>query len=483
MKNYFKQLFVLLVSLLAFSFQSSGLDFPNTPAGKRAKEIFNLFNNKSDLTPKEHMKQNCTEEFKNAIPEDQWGAPIVQIRNMTRDVDLAAVEKDEKYEIIFIIQSKTNTMRFKIDVKVEEKESNKISFMRFMPANQQGNNIQQQQGQQKVDVSQEKIQQVKDFLYQQAEMGRFSGAALVAKDGKSLLVESAGLANKRFNVSNRPDTKFNLGSLNKSFTSVAILQLVEAGKIGIDDPIGKYLDIFPKEIADKVTIRQLLNMSSGWGDYWQNEYFLAHKDMLRNVSDYIKFIKDMPLQFEPGTNTIHSNTGFEVAGAIIEKVSGMDYFEYIRQKIYKPSDMINSETFDRDSPVNNLATGYTNNHNCDSLKTGFQWENTYILSPKGTPAGGGYSTVQDMLKYDMAIRSNKLIGKKYVDFMSNGYRGNIGDPFVHQRIAKGAGGAPGVSTFFSRDWNSGFTVVVLTNVDNPVGIEIGNQILKILGLE
>jgi CubicO group peptidase (beta-lactamase class C family) len=249
----------------------------------------------------------------------------------------------------------------------------------------------------------ETIQQVKTYLQKQAAEGRFSGTALVAKEGKAILVESAGMASKRYQAPNRSDTKYNLGSLNKSFTSVAVLQLIEAGKIGIDDPIGRYLDFFPKEISEKVTIRQLLNMSNGWGDFWQNRYFLEHKDNLRLVADYMDFIKDIPLDFEPGTKTQHSNTGFEVAGAIIEKVSGMDYFDYIRKYIYKPAEMVNSDSYDRDSPVENLATGYTNNHPLDTLRKGWQWENTYILTPRGTPAGGGYSTVEDMLKYDNAF--------------------------------------------------------------------------------
>ncbi|MFH0762200.1 MAG: serine hydrolase domain-containing protein [Bacteroidota bacterium] len=329
----------------------------------------------------------------------------------------------------------------------------------------------------------EGIQQVKDYLAKQTQEGRFSGTILVARDGKPLLFESAGLANKRFNAPNKLDTKFNLGSLNKSFTAVAILQLVAAGKIGIDDPIGKYLDMFPKAVADKVTVRQLLNMSNGWGDYWQNAYYLAHINEMRSVSDHIEFIKDMPLDFEPGSKTQHSNTGFEVAGAIIEKVTGMDYFDYIREKIYKPAGMTNTDTYNRDAPVENMATGYTNMHPLDNNQTGWQWENTYILAPRGTPAGGGYSTAEDMLKYDNAIRAATLIGKKYVDFMSNGYRGNIGDPFVPSRVSRGAGGAPGISSFFGRDWKNGYTIIVLFNVDNPVGIEIGDEIIKILKLE
>ncbi len=324
---------------------------------------------------------------------------------------------------------------------------------------------------------------IKAYLEEQARAGKFSGTALVAKDGKPLLLESAGLASKRFRAPNTAGTKFNLGSLNKLFTAVAVLQLVEAGLVGVDDPIGKHLDLFPKDVGEKVKVRHLLDMSSGWGDYWRHPYYLQHKDELRTVADYMAFIKDIPLDFEPGTKTQHSNIGFEVAGALVEKLSGMDYFDYIREKIYRPAGMSDTDTYDRDSAVENLAVGYTNFHPLAGGTEDFRWENTYILSPRGTPAGGGYSTAGDLLKFDQALRSGKLIGPAARDFMLNRFQGNIGDPFVARGVIRSAGGANGVSTFLGRDFRDGTTIIVLTNLDNPAAIDIGNEIVKLLGLQ
>ena len=477
---------LLLILFMGANTSCHAQAFPSTPAGNRAAEIFGLFNNASTISPKEYGRQNFSNSFKSAIPEDSWGGGIIQIRNMTGKVELESFEEDGKYNITFIIKSISNGRRFSINITTEEKEPFLISLLGLFPAGQVRSEVQNQDKQsvkKDLEVSSEKLSEVVEYLRDQAGKGLFSGAVMVAKDGKPLVSEVAGYANKGLRVPNKIDTKFNLGSLNKIFTSVAILQLVEAGKIGIDDPIGKYLDMFPKEIAENVTIRQLLNMSNGWGDYWQNEYYLANKDMLRTLPDYIEFIKDIPLQFEPGSNTIHSNTGFEVAGAVIEKVSGMDYFTYVREKIYMPAGMINSDSYDRDSSVENLATGYTNFHPLDVKREGWQWANTYILSPRGTPAGGGYSTVGDMLIFDNALRSNKLAGKKYVDFMNNRYEGEIGTKFVPVRVLRGAGGGRGISAFYGRDIINGYTILVLTNLDNPVGIEIGNQIIQIMGLE
>jgi CubicO group peptidase (beta-lactamase class C family) len=144
--------------------------------------------------------------------------------------------------------------------------------------------------------------------------------------------------------------------------------------------------------------------------------------------------------------------------------------------------MNNTDSYDRDSAAEDLAVGYTNMHTLAGSSTEFRWENTYLLAPRGTPAGGGYSTVGDLLKYDQALRGGQILGRAAYDFICNGFKGKIGDPFTPQRVLRGAGGANGVSTFWARDLRTGYTIIVLTNLDNPLAIEIGNEIVKMLGL-
>jgi CubicO group peptidase (beta-lactamase class C family) len=465
--------------------QTGTVEFPKTPAGDRARSLFDLFNGKITVEPKEFVRENCSDGFKSRVPENSWGGAIQQIKAMAAPYDLGSIDRSDENEIAFTLRSRSKGMAFAIEVAVEPQPPHLISGMMFRPAGPGAGAPAAAQAAPKPQgpPAAPDTARIKSYLDEQARAGRFSGTALVAEDGKPLFLESAGLASKRFRAPNKADTKFNLGSLNKSFTAVAVLQLVEAGLVGIDDPIGKYLDLFPKDVGEKVKVRHLLDMSSGWGDYWGHPYFLQHKDELRTVADHMAFIKDMPLDFEPGTKSQHSNTGFEVAGAIIEKVSGVDYFAYVREKIFRPAGMTDTDSYDRDGPVEDLAVGYTNMHPLAGSTTDFRWENTYILSPRGTPAGGGYSTAGDMLKYDAALRSGKLLGKAHVDFLNNGFHGKIGDPFTPRRVLRSAGGANGVSTFFGRDLGNGYTIIVLTNVDNPVAIEIGNEIIKLLGLE
>jgi len=325
------------------------------------------------------------------------------------------------------------------------------------------------------------LEALHQFLLQKAEANQFSGVVMIAREGKQVFKEAYGFASKRFDVPNKIDTKFNLGSINKVFTAIAILQLAEKGKLALDDPIGKYLDVFPDDIAQKVTIQHLLAMSSGWGDYWENEDFKARQFRLRTVSDYLEFVKDIPLDFEPGTDTKHSNTGFEIAGAVIEKVTGEDYYGYIRTHIYEPLGMSDTDSFHKDSPVKNLAMGYTDYPREGKTGKGYEWSNTYIFPPRGTPAGGGYSTVEDMLKLAQALRNNKILTPDYTAVIWNGMRGYPGDPInpsILQGMWTAEGGAQGISTILGINFKHNLTFIVLSNYDFPVATDVLKEIIR-----
>jgi CubicO group peptidase (beta-lactamase class C family) len=221
-------------------------------------------------------------------------------------------------------------------------------------------------------------------------------------------------------------------------------------------------------------------MRSGWGDYWDNETYLARRNELRTVDDYIAFLKDVPLGFEPGTQTAHSNTSFEILGAVVEKVSGLDYFEYIRRHVYRPAGMTDSDSYHRDGSATNLATGYTNLNPADPEKTGYRWSNTYMLPPRGTPAGGGYATAADLVRFRQALCTHKLLNREYTDLLLRRFEGAPGDPLPPGRALALAGGAPGLNAFLGIDLADRWTVVVLSNYDMPVAMEVGESILRMV---
>jgi D-alanyl-D-alanine carboxypeptidase len=281
----------------------------------------------------------------------------------------------------------------------------------------------------------------------------FSGVLLLAKDGKPFFEKAYGYADRDRKIPNRIDTRFNVGSINKTFTTIAIHQLAAAGKLSLDDTIGKYLPDYPnKEAARKVTIQQLLGMTSGIGDFFGDRYQATPKEKIRTIRDYLPLFADKPLEFEPGTKERYSNGGFIVLGAIIERVSGTDYYSYVREHIFKPAGMLETESYEKDKEVPNRALGYT--RGADGA-----WQSNYgTLPAKGSSAGGGYSTAEDLLKYTVALKNGIL---------------------YHPRAGGGlgiAGGAPGLNA--ALDWNprSGYVIIVLENFDPPAAVRVARQI-------
>lgn len=304
------------------------------------------------------------------------------------------------------------------------------------------------------------------ILEEQVEKDKFSGTVLVAKEDKVIFERAYGFACKRFNVPNRIDTKFNIGSLNKLVTKVAILQLVQKGKLDLDDLVGKHLPDFREDIASKVKIRHLISFTSGMGDYFGDK-FDAALGKLRKVSDFVPFFIEDPLVSEPGEKWNYSNAGYVVLGLIIEVVSGMDYYDYVKENIYKPAGMKESHHYEVDSVTQNLATGYTRHMPDCSINPTNRRSNIFVIGSRGSPAGGGYSTVRDWALFDKAVAQEILLNSEYSKMV---YMPLDADPNKQPGSIFMAGGAPGLTALYIKFFKLGYTFIVMSNYD-PEDIE------------
>ena len=192
------------------------------------------------------------------------------------------------------------------------------------------------------------------------EADAFSGTVLIAKGGRAIYERAVGLASKRFGAANDMDTKFNLGSMNKMFTAVAIAQLVEDGRLSLDDPLSSYVDEswLAPDVAGKIRIRHMLNHTSGPGSYFNDVFWESSRARFRALDDYKPLIVDETLAFEPGAGWQYSNTAFFLLGVVIEKVTGESYFDHVKQAVFVPAGMTNTDCYEMDRPVPNLAIGY-----------------------------------------------------------------------------------------------------------------------------
>jgi CubicO group peptidase (beta-lactamase class C family) len=233
----------------------------------------------------------------------------------------------------------------------------------------------------------------------------FSGAFLVARYGRVLAEKACGDADKRSRTPNRVTTRFNLGSMSKMFTAVAIAQLMDQGRIRPTDHLGDYVDEswLPKAISARITIDQLLAMTSGLGSYFDDGP-VGRFQMNRTLDAYKPVMRAEGLRASPGEKFIYSDTGYFLLGLVIQKASGEDYYDYLRRHIFLPAGMASTDSYELDQPREDLALGYA------YVGGAFPWrENRSFVGLKGAPDGGGYSTVGDLLRFAEALKAGKLV--------------------------------------------------------------------------
>jgi D-alanyl-D-alanine carboxypeptidase len=311
-----------------------------------------------------------------------------------------------------------------------------------------------------------------DHAAERARADEFAGAVLVARHGKVLLNDAWGRADRKAGTANTPATRFRIGSMNKMFTAVATLQLVEAHKLALDDPIGQHLPGYSnKEVAAKVTVRHLLTHSGGTGDIFGPE-FDQHRLQLREHRDYLKLYGWRGLSFEPGSRFEYSNYGFVLLGALIEHVSGMSYYDYVDDHVFRRAGMRSTGSLPEAVDVPNRAVGYMR------TSPGGSWEpNTDTLPWRGTSAGGGYSTVGDLLRFAQALESGTLISKATLAQATRPRQQQYGYGFGMQGQGRlgsygHGGGAPGMNGELRILPELGYIVVSLSNLDPPAASEL-----------
>lgn len=297
-----------------------------------------------------------------------------------------------------------------------------------------------------------------------AKKNDFSGSVLAARGGKILLEKGYGKANIELDVPNAANTKFRLGSITKQFTATSILQLAAQGKLNVDDPVSKYVENSPAAWKE-ITIHNLLTHTSGIPNFTNFPDY--QKTMREPVTpeELVARFKDRPLDFPPGSKFSYSNSGYEVLGLILEKVSGEKYEDYVKKHIFDPLDMQDSG-YDHDSTIlKHRAAGY------ERSKDGKLHNAAYIDMSIPYSAGSLYSTVEDLYRWDRALYTDKVLAgawreKMFTPFLNGyAYGWTVKGSGADKTIAH-SGGVNGFSTFIARYPNQDACIIVLTNLTN-----------------
>jgi CubicO group peptidase (beta-lactamase class C family) len=285
------------------------------------------------------------------------------------------------------------------------------------------------------------------------------------------------------------ETRFHIGSMDKMFTAVAIAQLVEAGKLSWDSTLAQLVPEYPDhEAAKKITVWQLLHHTAGLGDFFVPEFF-QNREKFVNPSDYLGLIARQPKAGEPGGDLNYSNAGYILLGRIVENVSHENYFDYIQRHVFAPAGMTASGFDTQEDVMPKLATGYFHDGPFSTV-----WKANWMTLPfKGSPAGGGYSTNADLLRFAKALKDAKLVKRETLNKMFDGevpagpgaYAAGFGDRPSHGRHIRGhAGGAPGMNANLAIVWETNAAVAITSNEgESATAMELSENIADLLAAE
>ncbi|TDC71248.1 serine hydrolase domain-containing protein [Streptomyces hainanensis] len=331
------------------------------------------------------------------------------------------------------------------------------------------------------------------FVAEEAAQGRFSGSVLLTHRGRQVLARSHGMADRERSLPNGPDTLYSLASVTKLFTAVAVAQLAQRGEVGYQATVGTYLDGFPAEVADRVTVHHLLTHTSGLGDTFRMPGFAEESATWDSVEEVMagfgRYVRTDRPAFAPGAGFAYSNTGFHVLGEIVAAVAGRPYHDHVREHVFRAAGMTGSDFYTRTQWRDDRRIA----HPYAVTETGGRED---VLEQRlfvGTPAGDAFANCAGLDRFARALTGGELLDPTFVGITLGGKvppagpQRPPGDGDRPRRTMFQAygpmatleagqwtighnGGSRGIATsvevFPDTDW----VAVVLANYDTPQGV-------------
>jgi len=303
--------------------------------------------------------------------------------------------------------------------------------------------------------------QLRQYMEAQEDVNGFSGAVLVLKNGQMLLRTGVGACDREAGTPCKPQTRFRVGSITKTFTATAILMLAERRKLSLQDAVSKHLPYAPEAWKD-VTLHHLLSHTSGIPSYTEPKP--AEACSRHTAEELIALFRDKPLDFAPGSQWAYSNSGYVLLGEIVSRAAGMPYEAYLRQAIFAPLGMNDSGYEGEEPRASGRAVGYS--------RSGGRWTKAECPDVSLLQAAGGvYATVDDLQRFDEGLRKQRLLTLQSLQRMytpagskSYGYGWAL-TTFGRHKVVAHSGSIEGFAAFFARIPEEQTLVVVLSNVE------------------
>lgn len=443
-------LLLMLSALCGIAFGQP--DIPTTPAGQAFSDWLTSFNSADEAQ---------IAAFKKKYARGGDVADTLQFREESGGFELLRIESSEPDHIVALTKEVATERGVLFDVRLKGDGLGDNLVISVRPTD-----LPPPFAPPRLSL-QDALDALKKRADEQLAADKFSGVLLVAQGDRILLEQAWGKANRESGTPITVDTQFRIGSMNKMFTAVAVLQLVDAGKLSLQGTVGNYLPKYPnREVATKVTIHHLLTHTGGTGDIFGPE-FEKHRLQLQKQDDYVALYGNRAPEFPPGSEDSYSNYGYVLLGAVIEAVTGQSYYDYVQQNVFAKAGMTSTGSLPESVAVPKRAAGYT--------KGAKGWtSNADTLPFRGMAAGGGYSTAGDLLRFARALQNGKLISPRLLAeaTSSRNISGGYGYGFWNQgegpqHFYGHGGGAPGMNGDLKIYPKSGYVLVGLSNLDPP----------------
>jgi CubicO group peptidase (beta-lactamase class C family) len=410
---------------------------PDTPEGRRLSALLAAARTGTEAAVREFIEKNFSSAALKETPVEPRLRRIFGLVSRYGPFDLVSVLPPKPDRAAVIVASKKDGKRYELSLELEGGPARGVLGVDFDEAAAESADDTPRKTDAELSAT------VDAWVTSLAAEGTFSGVVLLARDGKPFFQKAWGQADRGLAAANRVDTKFNIGSIGKAFTRAAVMDLVRAGRLSLDDTVAKHLPAAGIPSSDRMTVRQLLEMSSGLGDIFGEKYEATPKERLLTLEDFLRLFEGQPLRFEPGQGKSYSNAGYVVLGLIIEKVSGRPYWDFVKDRVFTPAGMTETGPLDPAGTVPNRATGYT------KTEKGEWRSNAFALPGRASSAGGVHSTAADLLR-----------------FVRSGGQGAMGI----------AGGTVGANAVIESPGPAGVTVIVLANLDPPSAERVATRV-------
>jgi CubicO group peptidase (beta-lactamase class C family) len=486
---------VLLVSIsLLFAFRSSKhgdplmeagwsvTAMPQSQAGRQVDGYLQAFNSGDEEALVSYVREHFTAIGPGGSSLEDRISSQQRLYNASRGLNVFEVKDHGPKELEVLAQLRLTEEWRKMTFTIEGAPPHRISGIRIVPTDAPDTLNKTTQMPLRLALT--------EYVTRLVKADQFSGVVVIARDGNTIHAEPYGRADKDQNTLITLDTPFQYASVGKMFTAVAIGQLAEAGKLHFNDTLDKYLPNYPAEPARRFTIDHLLTHRSGIVDYFEALERLENVRGSQNPQrDYLSVFANEPLRFTPGERFEYSNSNYILLGAIVERISGQSFEDYLEEHVFKPAGMIATTLDPAGCNEVKPAVGYTELGKDDNITPGKRRSNASYATGRGGAAGGGVTTADDMVKFAQALREHRLLSPamteqliaEQVDSPRPGEhyaRGFIRRDSHHGRVFGHSGGFPGVDAQVDI-YENGWTVVVLANYE-AVGEPVARHIERLL---